>query len=488
MSGFPRESVAGMEKTRIHTAPVLPRTVILLIILLSCCPLSHIACGETPPDGSPPGPDEEESGAIRWGPYITGTTSDKTIIHVWTRSPIPAILEYSMGSSNRGSSAHEHIILSGAENIHHVFPLENLESGTVYQYRVITGGRTYGDFSFRTYPRSGPISFVVYGDTRDELPRISQEDRHRPVAASIAREPGIVLVIHTGDLVHDGGNATDWDRFFATGAVMLANTTFIPVMGNHEENSSLFHEIFRSPPNYTVTAGDTRIAVLDSNDWAWNDLPSQSKWLRESLSEDYSSKFIALHHPLYSSDEKHPGGYENLRNEWESLFRKYSVTAVFQGHVHLYERDVAYGITYITEARGGAPWYSLAEKKIPEYRMSSEQTLGYSVIRQESGTPFVHLIVKAVYPGDEQEDEKVRVIEDILLPPPETIKRTSHPDHPRGVQIPVWLTTRLTYFLSALEGNGNTSFSICDPLTCRITLFTMAAPSTIPDKGPGDSR
>lgn len=463
------------------------RTAAILFLVLLCSSQFHIAAAGNSTGGPAAGSNIKNPDPLRWGPYITGTTCESTCIHVWTTSHLPVTLEYIQGPFCRGSWSDIHTLSSSEEELHHIFTLENLEAGSTYQYRILTCGRVYGDFSFRTYPRSGPVTFVVYGDTRDELPRISQEARHQPVAEAIAREPDVAFVIHTGDLVHDGENVTDWDRFFATGAVMLANTTFIPVMGNHEKNSTLYFEIFRTPANYTIHAGDTLIAVLDSNDWAWNTLPLQSAWLSESLSEDMPWKFIALHHPIFSSDEKHWGGFENLRREWEPVFQETGVTAVFQSHVHLYERDFADGITYITEARGGAPWYALAEQKIPEYRKSSENTLGYSLIAGEKGSPAVRLIAKTVNPGRVRGNDQIEVIEEILLYPPDTPSVSNHRSFIRSALLPLHFSELRTCLLCAFQYKGCTHPNVQYPPGCHIIPFLHPARVAIPDPVREDS-
>lgn len=461
---------------------ILEVIVILGILLAISCPCASAGPGDFPrgfSSGDTPG-----SSAIRWGPYITGTTSHATSIHVWTHDFIPVILEYSPEEDGGIIDGISLNLTSGDEDVHHIFALRNLDPGTWYHYRIIADGRRYGDYRFMTYPQSGPVSFVVYGDTRDELPRISQEDRHRLVADAIADEPGVALIVHTGDLVHDGGNISDWDRFFSTGARMLANASFAPVMGNHERNSTLYFKIFRSPANYTIEAGDFFITILDSNDWSWDTLPYQSAWLSESLTEDIPWKFVALHHPIYSSDEKHWGGFENLRKEWEPIFRESGVVAVFQGHVHLYERDAADGITYITEARGGAPWYALAEEKIPEYRKSSENTVGYSLIIGESGSPVVRLKVKTVYPGRGMRNDNVGVIEEIILYPHDTASGSIHQGIIKSSLLPLHLSAPLICLSYALQDPGCVHPSMqCLP-DSQIIPFVFPEEATQPNPSP----
>jgi len=242
----------------------------------------------------------------------------------------------------------------------------------------------------------------VYGDSRDQLPSSDQNVRHRMVAEQISREEDVSFVLHTGDILTDSRSLSDWDRFFAAGGVMLANTTFVPVMGNHEQDTPLWEEVFGTAPAYSFDSGPAHITVLNSNDNVWSRLGCETAWLEQDLMTQKPWKFVALHHPIYSSEEKHLGGWENLRNAWEGIFIAEGVTAVFQGHVHAYERDMSGGVTYITEARGGSPFYALNETKIPAYNMSRENSLGYTRIDLDpkSGVAMFTVIQVAEFADD----------------------------------------------------------------------------------------
>jgi hypothetical protein len=87
---------------------------------------------------------------------------------------------------------------------------------------------------------------------------------------------------------------------------------------------------------------------------------------------------VILHHPLYTSEEKHFGGFEHLQSELEPVFLSGNVSVVFNAHVHAYERIEQSGILYITEGRGGAPSYPLNETKMEGSVRSRENSLGYS--------------------------------------------------------------------------------------------------------------
>ncbi len=90
------------------------------------------------------------------------------------------------------------------------------------------------------------------------------------------------------------------------------------------------------------------------------------------------------------------------RDYWEDIFINSSVNAVFNGHVHVYERYEEKGIQYVVLGCGGAPLYSLAEKKIPGYRNSFEHALGYARITIDGDNATIDVVKVA----DVSEDNK----------------------------------------------------------------------------------
>ncbi|MDD1646240.1 MAG: metallophosphoesterase, partial [Methanomicrobiales archaeon] len=324
-----------------------------------------------------------EPAVLLRGPYLTPAPGGITVNLRFDR-PMGVTVVYRPAEKENQDAASEQSVASPAATDHRVV-LPDLLPGTGYRYRVIYGNGTTGDLSFLTCPSTGePLSFLVMGDTRDEPPLILQEERFGAVAARAADEPGVTFVVHTGDFVLDGDREEDWDRFFRTGGILLTNTTILPVRGNHDGSPDRFREVLGLPANYTFTCGDVTLAVLDSGDESWGDLPAQARWLEGELATGGPFRFGATHYPLYSSEEKHFGGWENLRETFAPIFSRQGVLAVFQGHVHLYERDSAGGVQYVTEGRGGAPSYWLGEYTIPEHRRSLIGTMGYTRVTVRS--------------------------------------------------------------------------------------------------------
>ena len=376
-------------------SPIQP-VVRLALVLIALLPVFLPAVSAVPVTPAAP------VTGIVWGPWITGTSSTGTVIHVKTAIPENVTVQYSPENDLLKTGIYPYAATDNGTTQLHQVTLAGLAPATRYHYRVIAGENSTGDCHFLTYPLSGRVSFIVYGDSRDQLPSSDQNVRHRMVAEQISREEDVSFVLHTGDILTDSRSLSDWDRFFAAGGVMLANTTFVPVMGNHEQDTPLWEEVFGTAPAYSFDSGPAHITVLNSNDNVWSRLGCETAWLEQDLMTQKPWKFVALHHPIYSSEEKHLGGWENLRNAWEGIFIAEGVTAVFQGHVHAYERDMSGGVTYITEARGGSPFYALNETKIPAYNMSRENSLGYTRIDLDpkSGVAMFTVIQVAEFADD----------------------------------------------------------------------------------------
>jgi hypothetical protein len=77
------------------------------------------------------------------------------------------------------------------------------------------------------------------------------------------------------------------------------------------------------------------------------------------------------------------------------------INAVFNGHVHVYERYYEDGIHYAVLGIGGGPSYMLAEEKIDGYRNSLENTLGYARVTVDGNTAFMEIIKVADVSGNE---------------------------------------------------------------------------------------
>jgi len=325
---------------------------------------------------------QESSPHLIWGPYLTLTSATGTTINVKTDIPSLVTVDYATDAHYQAYGEYDMTATDGISAAFHRVALTGLEPGSLYHYRIVLDGALSDPFHFRTFPESGPFTFVVYSDTQDQLPTFSQLERHKLVADRIAEEEDVLFVIHCGDLVNNAANLSDWDRYFAAGAAMMANITVYPALGNHEANHTNYYEIYGVPQWYSFDCADAHFSILDTNSGAWDRMAEQSSWLADDLAGASGSlwRFVAFHHPPYSSERNHFGGWENVRTEWEDEFMSYGVDAVFSGHVHAYERFLANGIHYLVVATGGGPSYNLVSPRAPFSMNSLEYALAYAKV------------------------------------------------------------------------------------------------------------
>jgi acid phosphatase type 7 len=365
------------------------RILISLIIFSALLTVAAYADSEvTGPDGA--------NDTILWGPYITNTTHNSTMIHWKTLEPSIGRVSFTLSPGIPNQTLSER----NPSELHQV-QLNNLEPGERYSYYL---GNFSGNYSFRTLPLDGTFTFIVYGDTREQLPWWNQLTHHALVAARIAEEPECLFVVHTGDLVNNPADEGEWGRFFEAAGPMLANTTFYPVPGNHEGNLTLYHERFGMPPWYSFQCSDARFIVLNSNAVSLDVASAQDKWLNATLGNNASWNFVFLHHPLFTSDTNHWGGYADTRDKWGPVFQSSGINAVFSAHVHAYEHFQVKGIHYFTVATGGAPSYPLSVNKPDGYVKSRENTLGYMRITVNSSQILLEFV-----PVAEVKDEKITI-------------------------------------------------------------------------------
>lgn len=363
---------------------------VFVLIILGCILTTPVSAAELITGGM----DHNSGPGTLAVPYVTGTTHSSTVIRWYPGSFIPDNLLYANESFYLRTGSYDQLAAVNKTLSSPMILLAGLESGTRYHYILHSGTFVSSDRNFSTYPESGPCSFIIYGDTREQAPYFNQLDRHEVVADRIAQEPDISFAVNTGDLVSNPDDYQEWDRFFKAGSMLFGITTYSVVRGNHDSNLSWLQYHFGTSGTESWDCGDVHVAILDSNGYSRLTLPDQARWLAEDLASTDKWKIVILHHPLYTSVENHYGGFENLKKVFEPVFRSGNVSVVFNGHVHAYERIEKSGVIYITEGRGGAPAYRLNETKVNGSESSRENTLGYSRVTfdPKSGAMWIDVI------------------------------------------------------------------------------------------------
>jgi len=351
------------------------------LILLACIPQ---AASASPPEVVP-----------LWGPYLTAASETGITVNWRTERARWGTVFYATADYYDEHGFYSNFILDTKKELHHV-QLTGLTPGTTYHYCLRVGGRYTADHTFTTFG-SEAFTFIVYGDSQEQLPAFTQLERHKLVADRIAEEDNVLFILHAGDLVGDVNNPEEWERFFQAARQVLAETPIFPVPGNHEENSPNYYDTFGMPQWYSFDCSNAHFAMMDSN----SSIAVQADWLAQDLSGNAGWKFAVFHHPPYSSNTKNWGGWTHTRTAWEAIFVESGLNAVFNGHVHAYERYYENGIHYAVLGTGGGPCYALAEEKIDGYRNSLENTLGYARVTVSGSEAFMEIIKVAEVSGDE---------------------------------------------------------------------------------------
>ncbi len=328
-----------------------------------------------------------------WSPWVTETTTDSATINWQSETKESGEIYYATTSYfNQHHSFEKRTSARTAARYQHV-QLTGLEPNTSYTYWVRPSGdkSAFGNRTFSTFPISGPFTFIVVGDTREGY-NYPETKRFKYVADAIANESNVLFVLHGGDFARFDYKHR-WADFFQCADRMLANSTFFPVIGNHEyhnvSNENLdeehyhicpeqcrpcnancspptaavnYHSAFDMPLNYSFDCASIRFVILNSPDVNYSccDDPqtstplamSQAPWLQQLLNNDMSGTFTLHHHPIWDAGRTTINS--NL-SSWEDLYHNYSISANFAGHTHNYQRYNISGIPYFVVGNGGAP-------------------------------------------------------------------------------------------------------------------------------------
>lgn len=302
--------------------------------------------------------------SLHKGPYLIYTGNNTEMRVVWqldardsARLQWGTDTGYATGSVTTGEYTPDHL---------HAYTIAGLAPGTRYFYRVLAGGG-YTDGSFYTAPPAdaADLKFFAYGDTRTHPE--AQDAVAGRIVATYAADPGYqTLALIVGDLVSSGDDEGAWtaeffDPRYAHIRALLANTAYLPVMGNHEGSGGLFGKYFPMPfvadRYWSFDYGPIHVAMVDQYVPYGVGTP-QYDWLRRDLSASTKAwKFIVLHEPGWSAG----GGHDNnvtVQVDLQPLAVQYGVAFVLGGHNHYYARAVVDGVQHLTLGTGGAPLYT----------------------------------------------------------------------------------------------------------------------------------
>lgn len=205
-------------------------------------------------------------------------------------------------------------------------------------------------------------TFLSIGDTRSD-----HDDHESVVEAMIEHAGDAEFYLHSGDMVNDGTDRREWDRWFGIEGPLMARIPIVPAIGNHDgyrgEDNGFFERFgvrtfhaWESPgSDILVISVDTHVEI--TGDRSFNE--EQREWLHDTLADcsDYALCVVQAHVGPYGAAAGRSGSAQmrDLLDEFEMA----GVDLILSGHDHLYERGLTEnGIRYVTSAGGGAPIYS----------------------------------------------------------------------------------------------------------------------------------
>ncbi len=218
--------------------------------------------------------------------------------------------------------------------------------------------------------------FAVLGDNRPADGVMPQPS----VFKEIVREINLIhpdFAIIVGDIIYGydsdvAGLKRQWADFLS-----VYNSFEVPVFvapGNHEMQTSSTPETGNPDAQtlyvmnlgrlyYAFAYGNSLFIILDTDvvGRAAEISGEQLEWLRRvlELSRNYAHTFVFMHRPIVSYE-----GADILNNHYEvlPLLLRYNVTAVFQGHNHVYYFEEVNGTLFYVTGGAGAPLYRTPEK------------------------------------------------------------------------------------------------------------------------------
>ncbi len=259
-----------------------------------------------------------------------------------------------------------------------------------------------------------PFSFAVLGDW-GSVGADGSNPEQAQVMQRLANS-GARFALTTGDNAYPSGSHNNYGDLVERGSGLSAvfapefwtvagsSIPIFPALGNHGfSSSSTFHpHMFTWPQDHAVAtsggryqtethcclngtqaatypsawyafdAGVARFYVLeaawaDSNvgtadsfkndyDYHWTPTSAQYQWLQHDLASNAAPlKFAFFHYPMYSdSKHEHSDPYLQGAGSLEGLLSRYNVNIAFNGHAHMYQRNLEpHADSVVTQLTGG---------------------------------------------------------------------------------------------------------------------------------------
>jgi len=328
-----------------------------------------------------------EMAAIQTGPVLGTAGSD--FFTVTCRTNVPAAVTVTAKpaepAGGRETSA------TSDRGFYHRLHVK-LSPGTrkfAYTVTVQAGAfkKTDGPYTVGVPGAGSTLRFAAAGDNRS-----NPKTWHAITAAIEKAKPD--LAFFSGDFVFHGAIDDLWDTdYFGPARSLLATIPTYGVLGNHDQNSPVYFEMFYSPGgdgrnmNWSQQIGDVLFIGIHGGRRG-----NAAQWIEPVLAQS-KAKFIFLftHYPAWSSGPHGKEGGGDSRKVIMPILAKYRATAMFAGHDHDYERSEPppdQGVTCIVAGCAGAPTYQKDSQsaKLNPYSKVFVGTPNYCILEVKGDT------------------------------------------------------------------------------------------------------
>lgn len=245
-----------------------------------------------------------------------------------------------------------------------------LKENTTYYYQYFLNGE-WSEVSHFTTGDTKSFSVMYVGDpqigsSKGQTPSESESAQTAEIAArndsfswnktltaATKEHPEIDFMISAGDQINntkeDNPQELEYAGFLSPRA--MSSLPIAPTIGNHDSLFANFQNHFNVPNpdtgeegataagyDYFYSYGDVLFITLDTNNY---NVASHEKLLQKAIAshKDAKWKIVTFHQDIYGSGKDHSDSDGIiLRTQLTTLFDKYDIDVVLQGHDHTYSR------------------------------------------------------------------------------------------------------------------------------------------------------
>ncbi len=313
------------------------------------------------------------AGLFTVAPYITVEDQGKLTLNFQPSEDTELTINITSGNNAIKANKYSGLYTSSKLN---KLELGTLKCGDGVHYQISSKTQKEVDNGLYSIPcdASKPLYFGFMSDT--QIKNGDGQDRANVLSKTVADIQKVFplsLIVNAGDIVQHGGQEAEWLNYFSTANVYLAGSYLMAAVGNHEYYDSPSQD--KAPPQFLkymrnnqsselgymqLDLGRINLLMLNSNFDFMSDakIKEQWDWLESKLATAEKANkpsIVVMHHSPYSSSLEYVREIPTrLRNELVPILEKHkNVKMMISGHLHMYERSVKDGLTYLIAGPSG---------------------------------------------------------------------------------------------------------------------------------------